>query len=120
MDFLPELSGVDASRNLVLALSLPSPLPSEGVVVGAVLWLALAKADPNVAFELDGVAVRELESVKNGREVSPLSVILPFLEDIRVCGAAVVVSHSVDGLVVVVVHGPGNAVASKASVDFSG
>jgi hypothetical protein len=66
-----------------------SPPPSEGVSAGAVLRLALAEADADVALELDGVAVRELEGVERGREESLLTVVLPFPEYVWVGGAAV-------------------------------
>lgn len=80
MDLFSELSGVDAASDLVLSLSAASTTLAERVVAATVLGLALAEADADVALELDGVAVGELECVKNGRQVSPLAVVLPLLQ----------------------------------------
>ena len=60
-----------------------------------------------------------LESVKDGGEVSPLSVVSPLSEYLWVCGAPVLVRHRVHRLVVVVVHGPGDAVPGEPTVDFT-
>ena len=81
-------------------LSLP-PLLSVRVVAGAVLGLALPEAHPDVALELDRVAVRELEGVEYCCEVSVDAVVLP-LGDVGVGGAPVVVRHRVERLVVCV------------------
>ena len=96
-----------------------SPSSSERVSSGAILRLALAEAHPDVALELDGVAVGELEGVERCREESLLTVVLPFPENVRVCWTAVLVRDSVDGLLVVVVDRPRDAVPGKAAVNLA-
>ncbi len=91
-------------------------LPAVGIIVGAVVWLALAEADAHVAIELDGVAVGELEGVKNRGEVATLAVVIPLAEDVGLRCAPVVVRHSVERLAIGVVDGTGNAVARKSTV----
>ena len=116
LNFFSKLTRVDGSLDLVLRLS---PLPAEGVSSGAVLRLALTEADPDVALELDGVAVRKLEGVERRREESLLTVVQPLLEDVRIGGASVLVGDGVDGLLVVVVDGSRDAVAREAAVDLA-
>lgn len=115
-DLFSELARVDGTLDLVLALAL---LPAERVDVGAVLRLALAEADSDVALELDGARVGELERVEDGGEVAALPVVLPVAEDLGVGGAAVVVRHRVDRLVVLLVHRLGDAVPGEPAVDLA-
>ena len=116
-DLLAELAGVDGALDLVLGLSPPA---AKGVDVGAVLRLALAEAHADVALELDSGRVGELEGVEHGCQVTALAVVLPIPEDLGIGGATVVVSHRVDGLVVLLVHRLGDAVTGEPAVDLAG
>ena len=73
----------------------------------------------NSREERPGLSSTYLESVKDGGEVSPLSVVPPLSEYLWVCGAPVLVRHRVHRLVVVVVHGPGDAVPGEPTVDLT-
>ena len=63
LNLLSELSGVDCAGDLVLRLPLPALL-AVGVVAGAVLGLALPEAHPDVALELDRVAVKGEDNLR--------------------------------------------------------
>ena len=71
MNLLSELSSVDGPCDLVFCLPLP-PLLSVGVVAGAVLRLALPEAHPDVALELDRVAVKSGRFDESGFMISPI------------------------------------------------
>ena len=109
-DLLSQLAGVDLG--LLSGLSL---LPAVGVTACAVLWLALAEADSDVALESDVVTAGELEGVEDRREDSSLSLVLPLPEDRGVCSTAVLIGDQILVLAVVV-HGVGHAAPGVPSV----
>ena len=114
LDLLPQLAGVHLGL-LAPGLSL-SLLAAVGVAAGAVLRLALAEADADVALEPDVVAARELEGVEHGGEHAALPLVLPLPEDAGVRGAAVFIGDQVLVLSVVV-HGVRHATPGEAPVN---
>ena len=94
-----------------------SSSPSVGIHTAAVLRLALAEADTNVALEPNVVLTRELEGGEDGGEHALATGILPLAKDGRIGGAPVIVGdHVVVGAAFVVV-GQSNAAPGKPAVD---
>jgi len=94
-----------------------SSSPSVGINTAAVLRLALAEADTNVALEPNVVLTRELEGGEDGGEHALATGILPLAKDGRIGGAPVIVGdHVVVGAAFVVV-GQSNAAPGKPAVD---
>ena len=60
-----------------------------------VLGLALFQAHSNVTLKRDAAAARELEGIEDRGQHSLLSLILPFSEDGRISGTAILIRHQV-------------------------
>ena len=87
-DLFSELASEDGAL-----YSCVSPPPPVSVAARAVLWLALAEADSDIALEPDVVARRELERVEARGEDAQVPLVLPLTKDGRVRCAPVVISH---------------------------
>ena len=87
-DLFSELASED--RGLASSFSL---LSSISIAARAVLGLALAKADSDVALEPDVVAGRELEGIEGGSEDTKIALIGPLPEDGGVSGTTIVVGY---------------------------
>jgi len=113
LDFFSQLSSIDLSIFYVISLSL---LSSIGVATCTVLWLTLAKTDPDIALEPDIVGARELEGVEYRCENSLLAIVLPFSKYRWICCTSILISDQVLVLIIVI-HSVGHTASGESSVN---
>ena len=111
MDFLSQLSSVDLG--LFSSLSL---LPSISIGASAVLRLALAEADSDVALKPDVVAGGELERIEHAGQHASLPVIVPLTKDGWISSTTILISHQVGVTLIIIIHGVSYTAPGKPSI----